>query len=85
MIPNKKRWGIYLQGKTCILLTESDYLTIKNALSNPIYSKSIDKIKVSPTKWHVEHGKETLKTKGTMGRHQEAVMKWKDEEEKILA
>jgi len=82
LIPNKKQWGIYLQGKTCILLTESDYLTIKNALSNSTYLKSIDKIKVIPTKWHVEHGQDTPKIKGKMGRHQEAVMKWKDEEEK---
>lgn len=81
MIPNKKRWGIYLQGKTCILLTESDYLTIKNALSNPAYLKSIDKIKVAPTKWHIEHGKKDSQLRG-IGRHQEAVMKWKDEEEK---
>lgn len=80
MIPNKKQWGRYLQGKTCILLTRSDYRTILNALSNTNYLKSIDKIKVAPTRWHVEHGKKA--PKGKLGRHQDAIMKWKDEEEK---
>jgi len=82
MIPNKKRWGIYLQGKTCILLTISDYRTILNSLSNTDYLKSIDKIKIAPTRWHVEHGKKDSKQIGKVGRHQQAVMKWKDEEEK---
>lgn len=82
IIPNKNHWGIYLQGKTCILMTKSDFAIIKEALSNPIFLKSIDKTRVTPTKWHEEHGKKIAKSKSKVNRHQQAIMKWKDEEEK---
>jgi len=43
--------------------------------------KSVHEIKVTPTKWHEEHGKRIVgKTKA--GRHQRAIEKWKIEEEK---
>lgn len=82
MFPNKKNWGKYLQGKTCILLTERDYLTIKDVLSKNAYLKSVHEIKVTPTKWHREHGKKVSKLREKVGRHQEAIDKWKIEEEK---
>ena len=82
MFPNKKKWGGPLQGKTCTLLTEKDYLVIKNAMSNPAYLKNINEIKVTSTKWHEEHGKKDSIKQGKVSRHQEAVLKWKDEEEK---
>ena len=82
MFPNKKKWGGVLQGKTCMLLTEKDYRIIKNALSKPVYLKSIDEIRVTSTKWHDEHGKTDSVQKGKVSKHQEAILKWKDEEEK---
>jgi len=81
MFPDKRSWGRYLQGKTCKLLTEKDYLTIKKAFSQKKYLKNIEKIKVKPTEWHVEHGKETGRVT-KVGRHQRAIDKWKMEEER---
>lgn len=81
MIPNKKTWGIYLQGKTCISISEEDYLKIKDSLSKPKYLKNVQKIKIAPTKWHREHGKKGSKVKENLGRHQRAIEKWKTEEE----
>ena len=83
MFPKKKNWGNYLQGKTCKLLTERDFLIIKDALSENKYLKSIQEIKVKPTKWHIEHGKEITRPRGTRAEiHQRAIEKWKIEEEK---
>jgi len=82
MFPNKSKWGIYLQGKTCKLLTERDYLTIKNAFTKKEYLKSAKEIRVTPTKWHKEYGKKTSRPRVKAGRHQEAIEKWKFEEEK---
>jgi hypothetical protein len=42
--PQKKRWGSYLQGRACKLLTEEDFRIIKNALSNEKYLKSIQSL-----------------------------------------
>lgn len=83
MFPKKKRWGNYLQGKTCVLLTDRDFLIIKDAMSQKGYLRSINEIEVAPTKWHKKYGKEILKTKEIRaGRHQSALEKWKTEEEK---
>jgi len=83
MFPKKKNWGTYLQGKTCILLTERDYLIIKDALSENRNLKSIEEIEVKATKWHRKYGKRTAKIGETkVGRHQRAIEKWKIEEEK---
>ena len=83
MFPKKKNWGKYLQGKTCILLTERDYLKIKNALSMDRYLKSIKEIEVKATKWHRKYGKGLPKIREPKAdRHQRAIEKWKIEEEK---
>jgi len=55
MFPKNRNWGRYLQGKTCKLLTEKDYLTIKKAFSQKKYLKNIEKVKVKPTECHVDH------------------------------
>lgn len=39
--PRESRWGGYIQGRTCISLTDRDLLTIRNALSNMNYLKSM--------------------------------------------
>ena len=39
--PKKHKWGSYLQGRTCKLLTKRDYLTIREALSNKKYLKNM--------------------------------------------
>lgn len=41
LFPEKQRWGIHLLGKTVVLLTERDYLTIKNTMSNSTFLKAI--------------------------------------------
>jgi len=82
MFPKKKNWGNYLQGQTCKLLTDRDYFLIKDALSKNAYLKSVHEIKVTPTKWHREHGKKVSRLREKAGRHQVAIEKWKIEEEK---
>jgi len=83
MFPNKRKWGQPLQGKTCRLLTERDFLTIKEALSENKYQKSIDETKATVTRWHKKYGKKTIGIKETrVGRHQKAIEKWRLEEEK---
>lgn len=52
MFPKKKYWGTYLQGKTCIMLTVSDYFIIRDALSGTRYVKSIEEIEVKTKQWH---------------------------------
>jgi hypothetical protein len=42
--PQKERWGSYIQGRACILLTERDFRTIKKAISNEEYLKNIQSI-----------------------------------------
>jgi len=80
--PDKKRWGKYLQGKTCKLLTERDYSIIKSALSKNKYLKSIHETKATVTKWHRKYGKKTIGIRETKaGRHQRTIDKWKVEEE----
>ena len=54
----KKHWGGPLQGKPCILLTEKDYLVIKDALSEKRYLKSIKEIEIETTYWHKKYGKD---------------------------
>ena len=83
MFPKRTRWGVYLQGRTCKLLTERDYLTIEKALSGSTYLKSTQEMKIRPTKWHREYGKEIAEARETKARrHQSAIDKWKNEEEK---
>lgn len=83
MFPNKKKWGQYIQGQTCKRLTERDFLTIKEALSQDKYSKDVSKTKATITEWHKKYGKKTIGIKEIkVGRHQEAIEKWKLEEEK---
>jgi len=83
MFPKKKNWGNYLQGQTCKLLTERDYLLIKGALSKNEYLKSIKEIEVKDTRWHRKYvkGKPDIR-KSKAGRHQRAIERWKIEEEK---
>jgi predicted RNA-binding protein len=50
MFPKKQKWGSYLQGRTCKLLTESDYFTIKEALSKKKHLKSIKEMRAPPKK-----------------------------------
>jgi len=81
--PDKKRWGKYLHGKTCKLLTERDYSIIKNALSQNKYLRSSREMKSTVTTWHRKHGKKTIGIEEPKaGRHQRAIDKWKIEEEK---
>jgi hypothetical protein len=84
LFPDKSNWGSYLQGKTCVLLTEKDFLLIKNALVNQVYLRSIQDFRVELTEWQKKHKIETPEApKGTqVRRHQEAINKWKREEEK---
>ena len=83
MFPKKKKWGRYFQGQTCKLLTQKDYLLIKDALSENRYLKSIEEIEVKSTKWHIKHGKRPTKIgEPKVRRHQRAIEKWKIEEEK---
>lgn len=83
MFPKKRYWGVYLQGQTCKLLSTRDYLTIEEALSRSKHLRSIEDVKVKPTKWHREYDKKSPKRRGTKaGRHQRAIDKWKEEEEK---
>ena len=82
MFPKKKNWGNYLQGQTCKLLTERDYLIIKDALSENMYLKSIEEIEVKATKWHRKYGKRPTRIgEPKVGRHQRAIEKWRIEEE----
>ena len=83
MFPKKKSWGTYLQGKTCKLLTERDFLLIKDVLSKSEYLKSISEVEVKATRWHRKYGKGLPSVRGPKaGRHQRAIGKWKIEEEK---
>jgi hypothetical protein len=82
LFPDKSKWGSYLQGKTSVLLTDRDYLTIKNALTKKVYFKKIDDIKVGSTKSYKNNRSKTVEvtTKNT-SRHQLSIDKWKTEEE----
>ena len=83
VFPRRKHWGNYLMGKTCMLLTERDYLIIKDALSENKYLKSIEEIEVKATTWHRKYGKRlTGIGEPKLGRHQRAIEKWKIEEER---
>jgi len=83
MFPKKTSWGVYLQGQTCKLLTERDSLTLKDGLSRSEYLKSTQAIKIRPTRWQREYGKKVAKARETKARrHQSAIDKWKNEEEK---
>jgi hypothetical protein len=82
MFPNKRNWGNYLQGQTCKLMTENDFVIVKNALIKNEYLKPIREIKVKTTKWHRQYGKTrtTFRKTKAIG-HQRAIEKWKIEEE----
>lgn len=45
MFPKKQKWGSYLQGRTCISLTERDYSVIEGALLKQKYLKSIARVR----------------------------------------
>jgi hypothetical protein len=78
LFPDKSMWGSYLQGKTCVLLTYKDYLTIRKAFSNQAYLKKIEDIKISSTKWHKKQSSEPIEVSGPqVRRHQAAIEKWK--------
>ena len=57
IFPAKNRWGTYIQGKTCLSLSEMDYSIIENAFSQEKFMRDINKIKISPTRWHKKYGK----------------------------
>ncbi|MFC1487918.1 hypothetical protein ACFLRN_09575 [Thermoproteota archaeon] len=61
LFPVKKRWGSYIQGKTCILLSEMDYNIIENSFSKESLMKNIDEVKISTTRWHDKYGKDLEK------------------------
>jgi hypothetical protein len=44
LFPKKEKWGSYLQGRACRLLTEEDFRKMKNALSNRKYLKRIQSL-----------------------------------------
>ena len=57
LFPEKKHWGSYLQGQTCKLLSEEDYCTIKEAISQEKYMKNKEQIRITATTWHDKYGK----------------------------
>jgi len=54
LFPQKEKWYLYLQGKTCRKLTEHDYQLIRDYLKKPEYLIKIEKVKIKETKWHKE-------------------------------
>lgn len=50
LFPIKKRWGAYLRGKTCLELSEHDYLIIKKYLKNPEYLVKSTSLKIKTRK-----------------------------------
>lgn len=52
IFPKKKNWGNYLQGRTCLLLTNRDFLIVKNAISHDKYLRSTSEIDATTTRWH---------------------------------
>lgn len=83
-IPSKRNWGKYLQGKTCFLLAEKDYSTIKNAFTNNNYLIDTSGIKTTKTRWHEKYAKTEAETEVTKDTtlHQKIIEKWKTGEEK---
>jgi len=57
LFPEKNHWGSYLQGQTCKLLSEGDYCTIKEAISQEKYMKDKEQIRITATTWHDKYGK----------------------------
>lgn len=57
MFPEKTHWGNYLQGKTCVSLSDKDYFTIEKAVIEEKYMKSREQIKIKATEWHDRYGK----------------------------
>ena len=57
IFPEKTYWGNYLQGKTCVLLSDKDYFTIEKAISQEKYMKSREEINITVTMWHEKYGK----------------------------
>lgn len=83
LIPKKESWGIYLQGKTCTLLSEKDYSVIESAISQNKYLKRIDEIKVADTRWHKEYAGSKVEEPDVRDAtlHQKVIQKWKKDEE----
>lgn len=52
IFPDKNKWYMYLQGKTCRPLTKEDFDSIKSYFSDERYLKDKTEIMVRPTKWH---------------------------------
>jgi hypothetical protein len=52
LFPQKEKWYLYLQGKTCRKLTEHDYQLIRDYLKKPEYLIKKEEVKVKETKWH---------------------------------
>lgn len=84
LLPKTDNWGIYLQGKTCVLLSEKDYTRIKDALSQNRYLRSVSEIETTTTRWHKKYAKGEAGTKGLRDStlHQKVIEKWRTEEEK---
>lgn len=57
MFPEKAHWGNYLQGKTCVSLSDKDYSTIEEAISQEEYMKSREQTIIKATRWHDKYGK----------------------------
>lgn len=82
MFPEKRLWGRYLQGRTCNELSDRDFLTIKSAISDQNYLRSIEGVKPSKTRWQRKYGKEIPEVREPKeSRHQLVINKWKEIEE----
>jgi len=52
IFPDKKKWAMYLQGKTCRPLSKEDFDLIADNLNNEELLKDRTEIVVRPTTWH---------------------------------
>lgn len=89
IFPEKTYWGNYLQGKTCVLLSDKDYFTIEKAISQEKYMKSREQISITATRWHEKHGK-TLENllaslSDTEKRTLRAIMSFEEEGHKLVS
>jgi signal peptidase I len=83
LMPEKDNWGRYLQGKTCVLLSDKDYSVIESAISQNKYLKRIDEIKVSDTRWHKKYARSKVEEPEIRDAtlHQKVIQKWKKDED----
>lgn len=84
LFPEKPKWGAYLQGKTCISLTDKDFSLIKDSITTDRYLDRSEKFKAGITNWHKKQKITQINANQPkeIKIHQAAIDKWKTEEEK---